>query len=1265
MATAATGSYEGGAGGKFRKRPFRKAATPYARPATALRNPIEAGRSRWISKLVDPASRIITRSAQMFFSSFFQKKLPAPQAVSEATEANLESKDEFTETVPIIPSGTNKRVSNEGDNPSNSFNTNGFTELEEILKQKTFTRQVFLRIAEIDRLTELLRSRTVDVPVGNGKKMSEPSTPQPLAAHDRQEDLANISKQENGMDIQRLLGVISTPAVSSSVLEEDVASPTELAKAYMGSRPSKVSPSMLGFRSQALRGDVALRSNLPLPPMSPGMSLAPRSSIRIPGVTRVSEIGGLTPRPRGRSAIYSMACTPYSRSRPSAAFKGVGSTIGGYAGPSTSSQLTWEDNTLSGGKQISKRRSSVLDNDVGSVGPIRRIRQKINLISPSKNLGAVPGSPLSPSGTGIGSDAAQRSLSSLKPLLLDEPRRNTSNMLAENGDNDIPTTSFAAVPSQSSDMAQKILQGLDKLVPSPKEKSSELKLATAREKSPTKLTLSMLHGQALRSVENVDSSKFLYNSQGNGNLVGLDGIRVPGGRDSTSQKQDKVEENGPTKIVVPRDGLAPGVNGVGTTILIKDPTPSVKEADSSISNFDANPPQKKRAFRMSAHEDYLELDDDVYSNGAASTAMATGKEKLDTFVVESKVIATESVTVEKPSASSSLIKPPASFILNKDADMGASDGTMVAQKNNGFTFPVAPASSPIIQPATFVPQSSSLFDKAIPPKEPTAAPLFNFNSKSVDKDPPVTFSSMSSGFGESSDLNSGVQSDTKLETLSSIATMAATATNTLLKPAEAADKGDNANTQRAAHLFSKPETTISSDASISTTPSIFSFGASTNNSTVNNGSLSASPSIFSVVAPVPVSGSSTNQSFSTSPSFTAISSSRSTSDAAPTFPSTPIFQFGSSTSSSLSVSNAVSPASTTSGVEPKDLESKTKQASPFGNKAGSLFGVAASASTGSSTFGFSATATTSTMNSSSVANNQSQSSTFGAGTGSLFGAQAAPAGTGVAPFTPSMPSQFGSSASSPTFGLSGASAFTSSSSLFGSSTKMFGSSSGFGLSSSATSTGANSISSGSSTTSLFGSSSLPATSSIFGSTFGSSSSAPGFMFGGSSTAVATNGSAPMTFGSSIGASSGFMFSSTSATATSSSASLSPSQSVFGNPNAVPTFGSASPSNDQMNMEDSMAEDTAQAPMPAVSSFGQPAASPPSNFMFGSPAPSGVLPFQFGGSQQNLATPQNPSPFQATGNLEFNAGGSFSLGTGGTDKSGRKFVKARRDKARKR
>lgn len=83
----------------------------------------------------------------------------------------------------------------------------------------------------------------------------------------------------------------------------------------MDNRSSKVSPSLLGLRSRAVYEDshnsVAFPSKLSL------MSVVPRFS----STGAAPENGFATPRSRGRSAIHSMARTPYSRVQTHSTFK--------------------------------------------------------------------------------------------------------------------------------------------------------------------------------------------------------------------------------------------------------------------------------------------------------------------------------------------------------------------------------------------------------------------------------------------------------------------------------------------------------------------------------------------------------------------------------------------------------------------------------------------------------------------------------------------------------------------------------------------------------------------------------------------------------------------------------------------------------------------------------------------------------------------------------------------------------------------------------
>ncbi|XP_058085706.1 nuclear pore complex protein NUP1-like isoform X1 [Magnolia sinica] len=1196
---------------------------------------------------------------------------------------------------------------------------------------------------EIDRLTELLRSRTVDASADDEDKKIEPSTSQMVAPPAGQEK-ATISTQEN-VRSSRLFGSISTPAIDLSVPEEQISSPAELAKAYMGSRSSKLSPPKLGLRNRIFRDDTASPNILQFTLKSPNVSLGARSVGRFSGVPALSENSYQTPRPRGRSSMSSMTHSPYSRLHSIASLKGTEPIDDGHVGPSTSSQWPRVNNMLSNGNQVLKRRSSIIE--FGSVGPIRRVRQKSNLISPLKDVNSTHRNP-PVSFSQVGSDAVQGSMSSMQvPLMMDETKYNASNLhVAENRDNRISTTNFTCLPPQSSEVAQKILQQLDKLAPSPKERSSELKATISKEKSPAISMCNMLNGQPLKIMEDMQTPKF-QNAQGGGTLNELSWTRnevSPG--NAISHNQDRGEVNGPmtTAHAVVKVSEASGVEK--TVFSVKDTLSGMRHADSAIFGLAGNPPCGKQVFQMSAPKATAE------------------KEKRQSSASEQKTVVAEAVKAEKPLLSSSGSQPAASLTFNKGANTTtkASDGHIVAEKAATFTSPTTPSLLP-----TRTVQSSSLFNSSVLLKEQTGIPIFSFDPKSAEKGAAVTFSSISTN--ASSTL--GLKFDST-ELLSSNVT--ATVIPSINLP-EATSSGRSDKNQKARDVNISSEKVVASAVSTSTTPTFFAFGASTNSSP-SNGFPTPTASSVSNTPAVHVSLIS-----SSSTATTSSSSSPSTSTAAaPTFHAASMFKLG-TTSAAVAHSNSVSLPSTTSGLKPALIE--TKQASPFSSTISTVVPASPSAftSSGSSNvFRLSASAPSSTTNSSSSANNQSQNLTsFSGAAGSLFGS--------AKPFTQSKPSQhasgsspFGSSASSPSFGLSGSSSFGSSSSSFASlapSGQTFGSGSGHGLSSSAPFlAGAGSLSSSSSGSSLFSSgsqpasgtassslatgfsfgaipaaggtappatgfsfgasaaaagsksasspatglsfgasaaaaSSTPASSLAAGFSFGASTTAAGsfpassplgtgfsfgaytatagslpassppatwFSFGASTTAASSTpassppatrfsfgasaaaaaSSAPLTFGSSGGASSSSPFSFTSAAAGPTKSLLSPAQPLFGTSIPVVGFRSASPVNVQMNVEDSMAEDTVQASMPVAPAFNQPAQSAsPFNFNFSSATPSGGPPaFQFG-SQQNPATPQHPSPFPATGSLEL-PGGGFSLGTGSVDKSSRRIVRVR-------
>ncbi|KAI9118740.1 hypothetical protein K1719_010185 [Acacia pycnantha] len=1336
MATAREGNpYEGGglgAGGKFRKRPFRRnQTTPYDRPPSVLRNPSTNRNYGWFSKLVDPAQRLITTGAHMLFSSVFRKRLPAPPPSTSTSppnplpsEAEHEVRDNEKEAAAIATNDTSVKqqgVVGESDNQMNCSERGGFTELEKLLKQKSFTR------SEIDHLTALLHSKTVDSPITEEEKRTEVVTSDLILSHEQKEGYPNSSALKNGIENH----LVSTPFVTSSVIDKDVASPAEVAKAYMGSRPSTVSPSKLNSQSLSLREDPFLLSSQHAPQKSPITSIVPRPTSH----DKLHENGFVTPRSRGRSVIYSMARTPYARVYPTSTPKGVRLPVEG--GSSSSAQFAL-DHDFSGSKKTAlKRRSSVLDNDIGSLGHMRRIRQKSNLITSRGLSASVSESPLSIIRSGVCVDPAQQPSSSImrKPFLLTEAKHSDKKLSSENMNDTIPSTSVPHMSSKSSEMASKILQQLDKLV-SPKEKSSELKLPTDKDNSPAKLSPSMLRGQALRSMETVDSSKFLDHMIDN-----LDGPVID------------------ADASVPRQSL-----------------------DSSMVKPVSLPPQKSRAFRMSAHEEYLDLDDDVYPNGSASS-LSSEKQMIDSTIVAKKAVATETVANEGPTASFVAIsfKSPRvddqtpngttgngsimgekvglsnSTTLSSPALTFKSDGATESIFGSGkstslngsatappFNFGSKVASSTEVTTVEAPPKESgkpsSLFsfgDKVVSSKESLAdAPIHNFGAnKNFDQGQQMPLTSLSSVGAKSASMKFGAASDSKLgNSVSSIVTGAPESMPTF-PGSDNADAKTNVNSGFVPQSSEPAVTPAASTSSLTSPMSIFSFGQSSNQ---NNGP-PASETSFSTSFPTSVSNNFTSQNmFSSSslgPNSSSVATAASTSSSMTT--SIPTVTFASSTNSTSSsvAASSQTPSFFKFGSSPNlttglPVSSSGKQDTLSGTLGSSTFGSssAVAGATGNSFFGLSSPAIT-------TVNSQSHGSLFGLST-SLLGAQGS--ATSVFATSQSQSIPFGSSASSPLFGLSGNTSFSSGSSISPSSsvTDAFSSGSSTGLSTSASPSTANVGSSISGATpSLFGASSWQADKSPFNSSssagfsFGATSASvssnslsSGFSFGalssgsvlstssspmfgsstasvaptastpmfGSFTSVASTTSTPM-FGSSAASvasttSTPMFGSSTIASTTSTpifggsslSASSSPifsftsagmatsTQPVFGHPNPVFSLGSAA-NNDQMSMEDSMAEDPIQSASPltpATPAFGQQPALPQSTFVFGAPPPLGASPFQFG-TQQNIAS-QSSSLFQASGSLEFKGAGSFSLGAGAGagDKSGRKYVKINKNRQRK-
>ncbi|KAK4757985.1 hypothetical protein SAY87_019286 [Trapa incisa] len=1311
-----------GAGGKFRKKPFRRPqSTPYDRPPTASRAPTlvsSADGDGWLRKLMDPAQKILATTARRFYNSVFRKRLTQPPTSPPLPSYPQELKEEtfnkhaattslnITKEQDVASSGDQKPTHTVGPSKVSS------NDLEEILKQKSFTR------SEIEHLVALLRDRVVDNPVEKEVKTPDVLPSRSGLFHQQKEQLPNMQLQ----DFRSGSNINSINAINSSVFGADDNSPSELARAYMGISSSKVSQPVLGLRNRTVVEDSPVLTSLTHPPKSPILSLVPSSS----GHVGIRENDYATHRSRGRSAIYSMARAPYSRVHAASAMKSPRPTINSYDGPSSTAQ-TSEGNRIPGSSKPLKRSSAIFENDIGSGGPMRRIRPKPNL-SYSRNW------------TMSTSEFSEPPSSSMRM----QPMSGKKHSFAEQS-NVVP------VSSKSGEMATKILQQLEKIVSPPKERSSEPKAAVTGERPSAKLSPSKMQGQASKSLEYIDSSKLFQFTHDN-NKPDDAVVRFSG--ETNREKDNRIEKNGPFSIFYASDTQSPKVNDLKSDIIGKRETvPVCRTADANAMNSIAHSSvQKTHAFKMSADVDFLDSEDDGYSNGVSSSVIRV-IEKQDTHAMEIKPSAAQATSIlEKHQPVHDEHERDS---LAKTSSQGANGKPMVAQTCANFNMPSLPAASTNCKPSLLPIQSLSgptkatlsesnttpIFSSGVTEdalkKQHVPNPVFGFASHnefstcSSDKNPQFKLQT----YGELTNIKTPLDSAQGLSRVSESDTVQDKKNLTDGVFSGAPDGATGACGVKKASPVPTASTVILADSNTiaSENPlSIPSFPVTFNG---NSGSSKLSSTITSTTPPS--NTDSQTSSIATeeakhkpdisfgniSNPFSAVNSNSGNN----------IFGFGVTTATlssnnqkeSYAITRAANgstpvPESPAVGVE---VASFTQNAPiQFGLNSSSNLSTFIAASTSSSSCDLSTAAKpfSSGVSFGSGTLSSSQPSFLGQTSSSLFGQTTATptfasslnskSSSTVIPFDSSSsagssfvfgaaPGSSSAFSSSPSFGLSGTSIFgsisssstSSASSFFGSTgtstSSAFFAASAFG-STMVTSSAATGSSSASCSAPTFG---LSGTSSSFGSTGSSPTSGTSSVFGSSCIPTSSASPAASVFGSnmapsntspifgSMGASSGptFSFTSASSNPTSgptfsfSSAAASPSPSpVFGSTNSLFTFGSPvlpSKSPDQMIMEDSMAEDVVQSnhvctPAPV---FGQQQpVTPPSGFVFGSNASSGANPFQFG-AQQNVSSAQSPSPFQASGSLDFNAGGgSFSLGTGGGDKSGRKIVKINRNKLRR-
>ncbi|KAI3513801.1 hypothetical protein L1887_11969 [Cichorium endivia] len=451
-----------GAGGKFRKPPVSRLrpSTPYDRPSLTTGNnksdESQDGGGGWLSKLVvNPARRLIVGGATRILPSFFTKsdssstdEYEDDDRDDQDIEATGNAYDDAKHTLELeVPrSSGDAGPSNEmdklkgnivqQDESKNSPGNHGLAKIENMLKGKQFSRD------ERNRLMEILNSRLVDV-----SNVEEEKKTKAVISHGKaKEDMVGhtIGKQ---YDVDR--GVLETPMphFQSNIQDEVGASPIDIARAYMGNRTSE----KLGFNTYSIKSkDERENQNTDLIPSKPQfLTPSSKSSTHWPGAIVQEQRGYLTPQiQRTRYGLHNFPRTPYSRT--------FYSTTKPKLNQSSNVPLTTFQQSRTPNYTQMKSSGDVMDGGYGSVGPIRRVRNKFasepRSEGPKASRSFVPVFQKNPEASGSSGSISIRTVDKGGP---------------------------------SNETVRKIMEQLDRHKPTPKEKAEELKIATQWKRFPS------------------------------------------------------------------------------------------------------------------------------------------------------------------------------------------------------------------------------------------------------------------------------------------------------------------------------------------------------------------------------------------------------------------------------------------------------------------------------------------------------------------------------------------------------------------------------------------------------------------------------------------------------------------------------------------------------------------------------------------------------------------------------------------------------------
>ncbi|XP_022960828.1 nuclear pore complex protein NUP1-like isoform X1 [Cucurbita moschata] len=509
--TSSTPYGGGGIGGKVRKPNSRKPLpSPYARPVH------NQSHRRWLSKLVDPAYRLITGGATRLLPYLFPKPLPSNALPSpgdedqDKVEAEVEDNVSGEEpqnlgvsTLVGLPgsSGEANRSENNSDfngcqkdKENNALGGNGKIDVEKWIQGKTFSRD------EVSRLLEVLQSRALEP---SNKVEDNTFSPQSIEKQVEQPSTANrvleMPREGKQEELERATGGNLTPHPHSLKLREVGASPVDIARAYMSnqkSEPGLASDKMPDDEKALRHGDHQM-----FKPFIPSMS--PNPSTCWPSAMSESQRGYVTPRSqRGRFGLHNFPRTPYSRSIFSMSKSKSKLTQlqgDGQKFVNTPSPL-WQRSRSPTYSMMTSSKDP-LDEATGSIGLTCSLQHKASAVTNSRRS-AYFYPPQQPE-MEIENNISEAIFPDMKKNL-DRGGASTIPLSQSVGINN-SESSLPTVRPQSSQVVRTILEHITRNPPTPKEKTEELKRAIEWKKTPSANVPSVKPNETSSLAVDIDS----------------------------------------------------------------------------------------------------------------------------------------------------------------------------------------------------------------------------------------------------------------------------------------------------------------------------------------------------------------------------------------------------------------------------------------------------------------------------------------------------------------------------------------------------------------------------------------------------------------------------------------------------------------------------------------------------------------------------------------------------------------------------------------